>query len=186
MSSGCAVNPLEETLYETRRGFQESGVSPELIEQAVKFKTVLWEFDRRVAEGKTSKETLRTERAQLLEQREEFLKAKMENFPYVMDPEVEDRRKFAAIASMIFYDAQPALAALRAPLLEAIGTEDEAVDPATTLVALEKLRSAGHDIDAKTFPGVRHSLLKIQGGTILGYADGYLELVTSWAQGRVK
>jgi pimeloyl-ACP methyl ester carboxylesterase len=181
MSSGCAVGPLEETLYETRRGLKESGVSPDLVEQAAKFKTAIWEFDRRVAAGKTSTETLRSERAQLLKQREDFLTSRLENFPYVMDPEVEDRRKFAAIANMIFYDPQPALNNLRAPLLEAIGTEDEAVDPATTLAALEKLRSAGHDITTKTFPGVGHSLLKMQGTTILGYADGYLDFIVAWS-----
>jgi hypothetical protein len=186
MSSGCAVSPLEETLYWTRHGLQESGVSPDLVEQAAMFKTSLWEFDRRVAAGKTGMETLRSERAQLLKQLDDFHKAKMESFPFVMDPEVEDRRKFAAIANMIFYDPQPALNALRAPLLEAIGTDDEAVNPATTLAALEKLRSAGHNITTKTFPGVGHSLLKMQGNTILGYADGYLDFITSWAQDQVR
>jgi len=186
MSSGCAVGPLEETLYETRRALRESGVSPELVEQAAKFKAAIWDFDRRVAAGKTGAEILRSERAQLLKQREDFRQAKMEQFPYVMDPEVEDRRKFAAIANMIFYDPQPALEALRAPLLEAIGTDDEAVDPATTLAALEKFRSAGHNIKTKTFPGVGHSLLKMQGGTILGYADGYLDLITAWAHDQVQ
>jgi len=185
MSSGCAVGPLEETLYETRRGLRESGVSPDLVEQAAKFKTALWEFDRRVAAGKTSVETLRSERALLLKQLDDFRKAKIESLPYVMDPEVEDRRKFAAIANMIFYNPQPALNALRTPLLEAIGTDDEAVNPATTLSALEKLRSSGHNITTKTFPGVGHSLLKMQGTTILGYADGYLDFIVAWAHDHV-
>ena len=185
MSSGCAVSPLEETLYETRRGFKERGVSPDFVEQAAKFKTAIWDFDRRVAAGKTSAETLRGERAQLLKQRADFLQAKMEQFPYVMDPEVEDRRKFAAIANMIFYDPKPALNALRAPILEAIGTNDEAVEPATTLAALEQLRASGHNITTKTFPGVGHSLLKMQGDTILGYADCYLDFITSWARDHV-
>jgi len=186
MSSGCAVIPLEEALYETRRALQESGVSPELVEQAAKFKTALWEFDRRVAAGKTSAEALRSERAQLLKQLDDFHKANMQAFPNVMDPDVEDRRKFAAIANMMFYDPQPALNALRTPLLEAIGTDDEAVDPKTTLAALGRLRSAGHDVTTKTFPGVGHSLLKMQGNTILGYADGYLEFITAWAQHHTK
>lgn len=186
MSSGCAVGPLEETLYETRRGLRERGVSTDQVEQAAKFKTALWEFDRRVAAGKTSAETLRSERALLLKQFADLHQAKVEQLPYVMDPEVEDRRKFAAIAHMIFYDPQPALNALRAPLLEAIGTDDEAVDPATTLAALEKLRSAGHNITTKTFPGVGHSLLKMQGTTILGYADGYLDFIVAWANDHVK
>jgi pimeloyl-ACP methyl ester carboxylesterase len=181
MSSGCAVGPLEETLYETRRGLQESGVSTDLVEQAAKFKTALWEFDRRVAAGKTSAETLRSERAMLLKQLADLHQAKVEQLPYVMDPEVEDRRKFAAIANMIFYDPQPALNALRAPLLEAIGTDDEAVDPATTLATLEKLRTAGRNITTRTFPGVGHSLLKMQGATILGYADGYLDFIVAWS-----
>ena len=186
MSSGCAVGPLEETLYETRRALQESGVPPDLVEQAAKFKTALWEFDRRVAEGKTGAEALRAERAQLLKQLDDFHKANMQAFPPVMDPDLEDRRKFAAIANMMFYDPQPALNALRAPLLEAIGTEDEAVDPKTTLAALDRLRSSGRDVTTKTFPGVGHSLLKMQGTTILGYADGYLEFITAWARDHIK
>jgi len=51
MSSGCAIGPLEETLYETRRALRDSGVSPDRVEQAAKFKMALWEFDRRVAAG---------------------------------------------------------------------------------------------------------------------------------------
>jgi hypothetical protein len=52
-------------------------------------------------------------------------------------------------------------------------------DPATTLAALEKLRSTGHNITTKTLPGIGHYLLKMDGTIILGYADGYLAFISS-------
>ncbi len=186
MSSGCAVGPVEESLYFTRRELRESGVSPDRIEQAARFKTALWEFDRRVAAGKTGAETLGSERARLLKQLADLREAKVENLPGVMDPAVEDRRKFAVLANMMYYDPQPALNTLRAPLLEAIGTGDEAVDPGTTIKVLESLSATGHDVTVKTYPGVGHSPLKMQGTTVVGYADGYLEFITSWAHNQVQ
>ena len=48
------------------------------------------------------------------------------------------------------------------------------------------LAAAGHNITTKTFPGVGHSLLKMQGTTILGYADGYLDFIVAWGDDHVQ
>jgi len=87
---------------------------------------------------------------------------------------------------MIYYDPAPALSAVHAPLLEAIGANDEAVEPSSTLAVLDRLRTSGHDVTARTFPGVGHSLLIMDGGRILGYADRYLDYVVLWAKDQVK
>lgn len=181
MSSGSAVGPYDQTVYWTRRALRESGTPAERIDEAIRFKTAIWQFDRQVASGTESVATLRAERASLLKQLADFRQSQPELFPNVMDPEVENRRKFASVANMIFHDPSPVLNAIKAPLLETIGENDEVVDPATTLAALERLRASGHDVTTKTFPGVGHSLLKMDGTTILGYADGYLEYIVVWS-----
>jgi predicted esterase len=73
---------------------------------------------------------------------------------------------------------------LRAPLLELLGEDDDVVEPATTIAALERLRATGHVVTVRTFPGVGHSLLLT---TPLGprYPADYLEFLTQWARDRV-
>src|SRR5882724_12932768 len=52
MSSGCAVGPYEETLYWTRTSLRAKGVPDRRIEEAVNLKADIWDFYRKVAEGK--------------------------------------------------------------------------------------------------------------------------------------
>jgi pimeloyl-ACP methyl ester carboxylesterase len=182
LSSGSAVSPYEQTVFYTRRALRAKGTPEDRIEQAVSVKSAIWDFYKKVADGKTNQQVLRSERIDLMKRLAEFQQFRPELPEGIMDPEVEDRRKFAAFTNMIFYDPLPALTSLHAPLLEAIGANDEVVDPVTTLAALDHLRKSGQDITAKTFPGVGHSLLIMKGTTILGYAEGYLDFITAWAR----
>src|SRR5262249_52301947 len=107
MSSGCAIRPLEETLYSTKKMLEESGDSPSRIDRVLKLKTAIWEFDRHVGDGKETAADLRSERATLIKQLDDFRQGKPYPFPPVLDPDIDDHRKFAAIAKMMFYDPQP-------------------------------------------------------------------------------
>jgi len=186
MSSGSAVNPYEQTVYWTRRALRKKGMAEDRIEQAVNVKTSIWDYYRRVADGQTNLPALRSDRTALVKRLSEFQQFQPELPAGIMDPDVEDRRKFAAFAHIMFYDPHPVLNAVHASLLEIIGAEDEVVDPAGTLAALERLRSSGHDVTSKTFPGVGHSLLVMNGNTIVGYAEGYLEYIVAWARDHVQ
>ncbi len=186
MSSGCAVGPYEETLYWTRTGLRAKGVPDARIEEAVKLKSDIWDFYRKVAEGKIGHSEQRRDLASLSLRFSQFADPHPELPPGIMDPAIEDPRKFSAFTHMIYYDPAPALSAVHAPLLEAIGANDEAVEPSSTLAVLEHLRTSGHDVTARAFPGVGHSLLKMDGERILGYADGYLDFVVQWARDQVK
>ncbi len=186
MSSGCAVGPYEETLYWTRTSLRAKGVPDRRIEEAVNLKADIWDFYRKVAEGKIGHSAQRRDLASLSQRFSQFADLHPELPPGIMDPDIEDRRKFSAFTHMIYYDPAPALSAVHAPLLEAIGANDEAVEPSSTLAVLDRLRTSGHDVTARTFPGVGHSLLIMDGGRILGYADGYLDYVVLWAKDQVK
>jgi len=186
MSSGSAVAPFEQTVFYTRRALRAKGMADDRIEQAVNVKTSIWEFYKKVVDGKTNPQALRRERASLVKRLLEFQQFRPELPEGIMDPEVEDRRKFTAFSHIMFYDPQPALKLVRAPLLEIIGANDEVVDPSSTLAALDRLRTSGHDITSKTFPGVGHSLLIMKGNTILGYAEGYLDFIVAWSHERVQ
>jgi len=186
MSSGCAVGPYEETLYWTRTALRAKGVPERRIEEAVKLKVAIWAFYRKVAEGKISHSAQRGDLASLRRRFSQFEDLHPELPPGIMDPDIEDPRKFSAFTHMMYYDPAPALSAVHAPLLEAIGANDEAVEPSSTLAVLERLRKSGHDVTARTFPGVGHSLLVMDGTRILGYADGYLEYIAQWAKDRVQ
>src|SRR5262249_33776439 len=186
MSSGSAVKPYEQTVYWTRRALRAKGMQADRVEQAIKLKTAIWEYYRKVAEGRASADKLNSERDSLVRRLAEFHESQPELPSGIMDPKVEDTRKFSAFAHIMFYDPAPILSSLRVPLLEIIGANDEVVDPDSTLAALEHLRRSGHDVSSKTFPGVGHSLLMMKGNTILGYANGYLDYIVAWAQDHVR
>jgi pimeloyl-ACP methyl ester carboxylesterase len=186
MSSGSAVKPYEQTVYWTRRALRAKGMQEDRVEQAVKVKTGIWEFYQEITEGKSNSDKLSSKRDSLVQRLAEFQQFQPELPSGIMDPKVEDPRKFSAFTHIMFYDPGPVLNSLRVPLLEIIGENDEVVDPGSTLAALEHLRTSGHNVSSKTFPGVGHSLLKMQGNTILGYADGYLDYIVAWAQEHVR
>jgi len=186
MSSGSAIKPYEQTVYWTRRALRAKKMPEGRVEQAVKIKTAIWEYYRTVAEGRASAEKLNSERDSLVQRLAEFHEFQPELPSGIMDPKVEDIHKFSAFAHIMFYDPSPVLNSLRVPLLEIIGANDEVVDPNSTLAALEPLRTSGHDVSSKTFPGVGHSLLMMKGNTILGYADGYLDYIVVWAREHVR
>jgi acetyl esterase/lipase len=108
-------------------------------------------------------------------------KAYQPEIPGVLDP-AKSTPEIRAIAHTMFYNPAPALNALHAPLLEVLGADDDIVEPATSVAVLEHLRASGHDVTTRVFPGVGHSLLTLNGSTIVGYADNYLEFITAWAR----
>jgi uncharacterized protein len=187
MSSGAADKPYDETLYWTRGALRAHGASESVIEQAVAAKTRIWDYYRSVANGKDGDAaTSHATRDAIIKSLREFQRYRPEIPSGVMDPSTEDVREFRAFAQMIYYDPAPDFEALRVPLLELLGMNDEVVDPKTTTAALERLRSTGHDVTIRTFAGVGHSLVVMDGTKMVGYPSGYLEFATQWASEHVK
>ena len=182
MSSGCAVRPSDEVMYWTRSSLAAKGMSKERIEQAVDAKASIWKYYRDVIRGRATA----GERASLLQRLSEFSNAKPEVPSKVMDPAVDSRKKFVAFVHNIDFDPGPVLAKLRAPLLEVIGSDDEVVEPASTIAALERLRARGKDVEILTLPGVGHSLLVMDQGRIVGYPANYLDSITEWALRKIR
>ena len=186
MSSGSAVPPYDETLYWTRGALRAKGMPDARVEEALKVKAAIWDFYRKVAEGKLSKDEQRRTLASLRSRLAEFSNFQPELPAGIMDPDVEPAQKFTAFAHIMYYDPKPALLGSHAPLLEIIGAKDEIVEPSSTIAALEDLAKSGRDVTVKTLPGVGHSLLVMDGPRILGYPDGYLEGLVAWAKERVR
>jgi alpha-beta hydrolase superfamily lysophospholipase len=187
MSSGCAVSPYEENLFWTRRALRAHGASDSVIERAIAVKTALWSFYRNVAADSVSTRGRagRAIHASLATQLLTFDRYRPEVPATIATPGKTSTGYFRAFANMIYYDPGPTLEALHAPLLELLGENDDIVEPATTIAALDRLRATGHDVTVRTFPGVRHSLLLT---TPLGprYPADYLDVLTLWARDRVK
>jgi len=57
-----------------------------------------------VADGQTNLPALRSDRTALVKRLSEFQQFQPELPAGIMDPDVEDRRKFAAFAHIMFYD----------------------------------------------------------------------------------
>ncbi len=145
------------------------GASQSVIEQAVAAKTRIWDYYRSVANGKDGDAaTSHATRDAIIKSLREFQRYRPEIPSGVMDPSTEDVREFRAFAQMIYYDPAPDFKALRVPLLELLGMNDEVVDPKTTIAALERLRSTGHDVTIRTFAGVGHSLVVMDGTRPVG------------------
>jgi acetyl esterase/lipase len=149
--------------------------------------TALWSFYRNVAADSVSTRGRagRAIHASLATQLLTFDRYRPEVPATIATPGKTSTGYFRAFANMIYYDPGPTLEALHAPLLELLGENDDIVEPATTIAALDRLRATGHDVTVRTFPGVGHSLLLT---TPLGprYPADYLDVLTLWARDRVK
>jgi pimeloyl-ACP methyl ester carboxylesterase len=93
---------------------------------------------------------------------------------------------FRAFTDNIYFEPAPILNALHIPVLVILGVNDDVVEPSTTIAVLDRLRAEGHDVTYRVYPGVGHLLLVTSPtGQIIGYPDGYLDLITHWARERV-
>lgn len=184
-SSGSALPPRQQTMDWTRRSLQSHGATPSELTGAMGAKAALWDFYARVAAGSVSADEARVLVSALTARLKTFERFSPEIPQVVRDPAAEDPRYFQAFTRMISFDPAPAFAALRVPMLAVIGENDDVVEPASTIAAFEDLRQQGRDVTTRVFPGVGHSLLVMDGDRIVGYPDGYLELLTGWASLRI-
>lgn len=181
MSSGAAVPAAEEVLYWTRRSLQAKGMSGERIDRAIALKKAMWQYYRDVVAGRATAEM----REALLRRLPEFQDAHPEIPSKVMEPGVDRPEKFVAFVHMIDFDPAPLLATSRVPIMEVIGSNDDVVDPASTIAVMNELRARGKDATVLTLPGVDHTLLVMDHGRIVGYPPNYLDSVLNWATVRV-
>jgi len=177
MSSGCAVTPAAEVRDWTRRSLAAKGFSRERIDDAVAAKAAIWNYYRDVLRGRATSD----QRAAVVQRLAGFSDARPEVPAKIMDPAVDSRRKFVAFIHNIDFDPAPLLATLRTPLMEVIGSDDDVVEPKSTIAALERLRARGKDVAILTLPGVGHSLLVMDHGRIVGYPPNYLESILDFA-----
>lgn len=177
MSSGSAVRPSDEVLYWTRRSLEAKGMRDEKISRAIVLKSAMWQYYRDVVAGRATAEM----RDGLLQRLPEFQDAHPEVPSKVMDPAVDPPKKFAAFVRMIDFDPAPLLAKSRVPMLEVIGSNDDVVEPASTIAVIKELRARGKDATVLELPGVDHTLLVMDHGRIVGYPPSYLDTVVNWA-----
>jgi pimeloyl-ACP methyl ester carboxylesterase len=87
------------------------------------------------------------------------------------------------------YDSRPTLAKLKAPQLWILAEADREAPPATTLAALEQLRSKGSDLAIYSFPATDHGMVEFTEAadgtrTYSRITDGYFRLLADWIKGR--
>lgn len=87
------------------------------------------------------------------------------------------------------YDSRPVLAKLEAPQLWILAEADREAPPATTLAALDRLRSKGSDLTIYSFPATDHGMVEFtetaDGARTYGrITDGYFRLLADWINGR--
>jgi pimeloyl-ACP methyl ester carboxylesterase len=86
------------------------------------------------------------------------------------------------------YDSRPAIAKLKIPQIWILAEADREAPPATTLAALEQLRSKGADLTIYSFPGTDHGMVEFtqaaDGTRTYGrITDGYFRLLGDWIKG---
>lgn len=187
MSSGSAVAPHGQTLFSTRNGLRARGANPEEIESATAAKAASWAYYRDVANDPawaTSEKGVAARRD--IEARlHSFARFAPEIPQRVADPATRPAAFFRAFTRKIFYDPAPAFRTLKAPLLEVIGDKDDVVEPASTIAALERLKSQGVKVTIHVLPEVDHTLL-VKGAASPRYPDDYPEAAVRWASEQVR
>lgn len=182
MSSGSAVAPYGQTLFSTANALRAHGATPEEVKEASAAKAALWEYYRDVAKdiawGRSDEGQLA--RAAVEARLKPFARFAPEIPQRVANPRERAPAFFQAFARKIYFEPEPVFRAVRAPLLEIIGANDDVVDAAGTVGALERLRSAGVDVTTRVLPDVDHTLL-ITTANGPRYPDDYPEFAVRWA-----
>jgi pimeloyl-ACP methyl ester carboxylesterase len=184
LSSGSGVRPSEQTLFATSQALRSRRASAQEIKEATTAKADLWAYYRQVASmDSTAEKTvdLQARRDSLEKRLKSFARFAPDIPQTVRDPARTPIAFFRAFTQKIEYDPAPAFRTAHAPLLEIIGTNDEVIDPASTIAVFEKLRQSGRDVTIRTLPDVGHSLV-IMGKEGPHYPEDYPELSVRWAR----
>lgn len=187
MSSGSAVAPFGQNLFYTQNALRAHGATADEVKQAVAAKTALWSYYRDVAKDPAwgrSYEGLAAR--EIVERRLKLFKRFVPEIPQrVADPREKTPAFFQAFTRKIYFDPEPAFRALRTPLLEVIGANDDVVEPASTTAELERLRTGGLDVTIRSLPGVDHTLL-VRAADGPRYPEDYPEFAVRWAREQVE
>lgn len=183
MSSGSAIAPLGQTLFYTRNALRAHGATADEANRGAEAKSALWSYYRDVATNRSwgiSDEGLAA-RAIVEGRLESFERFAPEIPQRVEDPRERQPAFFQAFTRKIYFEPEAAFRALRTPLLEVIGANDDVVEPASTIAELERLRASGLDVTIRVLPNVDHTLL-IKAAEGLRYPEDYPEFAARWAR----
>lgn len=183
LSSGSGVRPWTQTLYAIGRALRERGASAVDVKAATGAASSLWEFYGRIARLDPSgvAHGVTREARDSLEQRLRSFARFSPLIPQtVRDPAITSPAFFRAFSRKIEYDPMPAFLKARAAILEVIGSDDEVVDPESTIAVFEGLQRDGRDVSVRTLHGVGHSLV-IMTSDGPRYPHDYPEFVVRWA-----
>lgn len=183
LSSGSGVRPSTQTLYAIGKALRERGASAEEAEAATGATSALWSFYGSIARMDPSRATYgvtREARDSLEKRLRSFVRFAPLIPQAVRDPGLTSPAFFRAFSRKIEYDPLPAFLKANAALLEVIGSDDEVVDPESTIAVFEGLRRSGRDVTVRALQGVGHSLV-IMTPDGPRYPDDYPEFVVRWA-----
>ena len=183
LSSGSGVRPPTQTLHAIGKALRERGASAEEAEAAKDATSALWSFYGSIARMDPSRATYggtREARDSLEKRLRSFARFAPLIPQAVRDPVLTSPAFFRAFSRKIEYDPLPAFLKAKAALLEVIGSDDEVVDPKSTIAVFEELRRNGRDVTVRTLQGVGHSLV-IMTPDGPRYPDDYPEFVVRWA-----
>lgn len=173
--AGAAVSPAEQDLSSTRHRLLQAGFEEGAAAEAVAFKRALHDLAR---QGKVEE----VEVARLLEGA-----SRSPWFPNVCPPELKVEELCALmryLALIMDHDPLPVLERVACPVLAVFGEKDPFVDPGENAGRMEAaLRKGSRDVTLVIVPGAAHRL-EPAGATAAGFADGALDAMDDWLEGR--
>ncbi len=184
LSSGSGVRPFDQNIYATGKALQSLGASAQEVEDATAAKTALWSYYRMLARMDSlarQSVAMWAARDSVEKRLRSFARFAPEIPQNVRDPVHTPSAFFIAFTRKIDFDPAPAFLSARAALLEIIGSDDEVVDPASTIAVFERLRRIGRDATVRTLSGVGHPLI-IMTKEGPRYPEDYPEFAVRWAR----
>jgi len=149
-SAGPAVPPSREAEWDVVRRLRAAGLSHETEERAREI-IQLWHQGVRLGDWSPFDHALSVTKAEKWFETADF-------GVFMNHPSETFARSYRAFMD---YDPIPALSALTVPMLSILTPDDESIDAVETESILRELRSNGHDIELKIYPGYDHSMRRL-------------------------
>ena len=173
--AGAAVTPAGQDLSSTRHRLLQAGFEEGAAAEAVAFKRALHDLAR---QGKVEE----AEVARLLKGA-----ARSPWFSIVCPPELKIEELCGLmryLALIMDHDPLPVLERVTCPVLAVFGEKDPFVDPGENAGRMEgALRKGSRDVTLAIVPGAGHRL-EPAGATEAGFAEGALNTMDDWLEGR--
>ncbi len=181
---------IDTNLWEIRHNLINSGVSGELLTEAIRLQELIWRFLVKIDGNQSLGESeewrnIDNELAAFDRkhgQAESWLKQRRRFRPKLADYETH----YNSLATALRYDPQPFIEQLEIPMLYIFAQNDENVPTALAVKYLRSLQEhPGRNIEYDVIAGVKHNMLSPAAFIAGGFDPAFLNVIGPWAAAKV-